>query len=159
MTTPDRGWGALPRRRPPRPRPAVATLRVRISRPTRWTLAALSVLGPLGGWWALSTSGLVQPATFLPTPAATLTAGLEMLRSGQLMDDAWSSIQRVLIGFGLAVLISVPVGLLIGSFRSAWSLFEPLIGLLRYLPAGAFIPLLIIWLGLGEEPKVGLILL
>jgi len=55
--------------------------------------------------------------------------------------------------------ISVPLGLLMGSFRSAVSLFEPVIGLLRYLPAGAFIPLLIIWLGLGEEPKVTLILL
>jgi NitT/TauT family transport system permease protein len=158
-TTPARGWTALPRRRPPRPRPAIATLRVPISRRARWTLGTLSVLGPLALWWGLSLSGIVQPAAYLPTPTATLSAGLDMLRSGELLTDAWASIQRVLIGFGLAVLISVPLGLLMGSFRSAMSLFEPVIALLRYLPAGAFIPLLIIWLGLGEEPKAALILL
>ena len=115
------------------------------------------MLIPLAGWWALSTSGVVQPANYLPTPAATFAAGVDMARSGELFTDAWASVQRVLIGFGLAVLVSVPLGILMGSFRSGLALFEPILGLLRYLPAAAFIPLLIIWLGLGEEPKFALI--
>jgi NitT/TauT family transport system permease protein len=148
---------ALPRRRPPRNRPTAFTLRVPISRRTIWILTIASVLIPLVGWWALSVSGVVQPANWLPTPAATYAAGMEMARSGELFDDAWASIQRVLIGFGLAVVVSVPLGVLMGSFRSGWALFEPILGLLRYLPAAAFIPLLIIWLGLDEAPKVALI--
>jgi NitT/TauT family transport system permease protein len=44
-------------------------------------------------------------------------------------------VQRVLFGFGLAIALSVPLGLLSGSFRAGWSLFEPVVGLLRYLPA------------------------
>jgi NitT/TauT family transport system permease protein len=134
-------------------------LRAPISRRARWTLVALSILIPFAVWWVVSTSGLVQPANYLPTPAATLTAGLDMVRTGVLFDDAWASVQRVLVGFGLAVACSVPLGIVMGSFRSGWALFEPVIGLLRYLPAGAFIPLLIIWLGLGEEPKAALIFL
>jgi len=152
-----RGWSAPPRRRPPRPRPAILTLRVPISRRARWVLGAASILGPLATWWALSASGLVEPAAYLPSPLDTLAGGLEMARTGQLFTDAWASVQRVGIGFGLAVAVSEPLGILMGSFRSAWALFEPIFGLLRYLPAGAFIPLLIIWLGLGEPPKVALI--
>ena len=53
----------------------------------------------------------------------------------------------------------MPLGILMGSFRAGEALLEPVVGLLRYLPASAFIPLLIIWLGLGEEPKAALIFL
>jgi NitT/TauT family transport system permease protein len=154
-----RAWSALPRRRPPRPRPAVFTLRVPISRRARGVLIALSIVVPFTAWWVASVSGLVKPANYLPTPAATLAAGWEMARSGQLFIDAAATMQRVGIGFGLAILVSVPLGLVMGSFRSGWALFEPIIGLLRYLPAAAFIPLLIIWMGLGEEPKAALIFL
>lgn len=120
-------------------------------------LVVFSVAVPLGAWWALSLSGLVQPASYLPTPDATFAALVEMTKTGQIYTDAWASVQRVLIGFGLAVLLSVPLGIVMGSFRAGWSLFEPVIGLLRYLPPAAFTPLLIIWLGLEEEPKYALI--
>ncbi len=122
-------------------------------------LIALSILTPLAAWWALSASGVVQPANYLPTPAATFSAMVDMARTGQLFTDAWASVNRVRVGFGLAVVVSVPWGILMGSCRSVGALFEPIIGRLRDLPAGAFIPLLIIWLGLGEEPKAALIFL
>ena len=153
----SRGWSALPRRRPPRPRPAVFTLRVPISTRSRIVLIALSIVVPLVAWWILSVSGVVQPAQYLPSPGATLLGLRDLALSGELFTDAWASIQRVGWGYGIAVLVSVPLGIAMGSFRSVWSLFEPVIGLLRYLPAGAFSPLLIIWLGLGEEPKASLI--
>jgi len=154
-----RTWSALPRRPAPRPRPAAFTLRVPLGRRTRLLILAVAVLGPLAAWWALSVSGLVKPALYLPTPPATLRAGLDMLSTGQLYSDAAASVGRVAVGFGLAVAVSVPLGIVMGSFATGWSLFEPVIGLLRYLPAAAFIPLLIIWLGLDEEPKIAVIFL
>lgn len=149
-------WSALPRRRPPRPRPAVATLRVNVAPRTRVILIVASVVGPLLAWWLLRVTGIVE-ARFLPTPLDAVRSAIEMAGSGQLLEDARASIQRVAYGFGLAVVTSVPLGVLMGSFRSIWSLLEPAFGLLRYLPAPAFIPLLIGWLGLGEEPKLALI--
>jgi NitT/TauT family transport system permease protein len=153
------GWSAPPRRRPARRVPALLGIRTPIPRRSRGVLTALSILIPLGAWWGLSVSGVVQPAYYLPSPPATLAAGLRMAQDGTLATDTWATVQRVLVGFGLAVAVSAPLGVLMGSFRSAQALFEPLIGLLRYLPAGAFIPLLIIWLGLGEPPKMTLIFL
>ncbi|WP_448381447.1 ABC transporter permease, partial [Gloeomargarita sp.] len=61
------------------------------------------------------------------------------------------------VGFALSALVGIPVGLLMGSFASIRALLEPLFGLMRYMPAPAFIPLLILYQGVGEEPKVTLI--
>jgi NitT/TauT family transport system permease protein len=119
-------------------------------------LVTASVVGPILAWWLLRVTGAVE-ARFLPTPVDAVNSVIEMAAAGQLLEDALASVQRVGFGFGLAVVASVPVGLLMGSFRSIWSLLEPAFGLLRYLPAPAFIPLLIGWLGLGEEPKLALI--
>ena len=71
----------------------------------------------------------------------------------------YTSSQRVAIGFGLSLLVAVPLGLGMGTFKSISALFEPVIGLVRYAPATAFVPLLLIWLGLGEEPKIALVFL
>jgi NitT/TauT family transport system permease protein len=131
-------------------------IRAPISRRSRWTLTALSLIVPLVAWIALSASGAVQ-STFLPSPTAVWSALLDMARQGELLGDLWATVQRVLIGFGLAVLVSVPLGIVMGTFRAGQAAFEPMIGLLRYLPASAFIPLLIIWLGLGEPSKVAIL--
>jgi NitT/TauT family transport system permease protein len=141
----------LPRRKPVRPARLWA-LRAPISRRARLALMVCSVLVPLAAWVAVAATGAVQES-FLPSPGAVLSAGWEMARSGQLATDTWASVQRILIGFGLAILVSVPLGLVIGGFQAGQALFEPVLGLLRYLPASAFIPLLTIWLGIGEPSK------
>lgn len=149
-------WAPLPRRSTPnRPSPLL-TIRKPISRRARTTLIVASFGVPLLVWVALSASEAVDP-TFLPSPLATLSAGWEMARSGQLLDDWWATVQRVLYGFGLAIVVSVPIGMAIGTFAAARALFEPVMSLLRYLPASAFIPLLMIWLGVGEELKIGIL--
>lgn len=153
------GWTALPRRRPSRPVPALLRPRTPLSRRTRAILATASIVGPLAIWWAVAASGVVDPAQYLPTPPQTWDALVAMARSGQLFSDTWATLSRVLAGFGIAIAISVPLGILMGTFRGAQSLFEPLIGVVRYLPASAFIPLLLIWQGLGEEPKITLIVI
>jgi NitT/TauT family transport system permease protein len=82
-----------------------------------------------------------------------------MISSGQLEGHTWASVRRVAIGFGIALLISIPLGLAMGTFKSIEALFEPAIGIIRYMPATAFIPLLLIWMGLGESPKIALIVI
>jgi len=121
-------------------------------------LAGVSLALPLIAWSLLYVSHAVNPI-FLPSPVAAARAGYELLSSGELVNDTSASVQRVFLGFGLAVLISVPLGLAMGTFRSIRALFEPMIGLIRYAPATAFVPLLIIWLGLGEQPKIALVLI
>jgi NitT/TauT family transport system permease protein len=153
---PEEVFGALPRRsrtlRPSR----LWGIRENIPRGARRALIAIGVITPLLVWWALTASQAVNPV-FLPSPLDVLRAGQELITSGELAADTLATVRRVVLGFGLAVLVSVPLGLLIGSFRAGEALFEPLLALLRYLPASAFIPLLLIWLGLGEPSKVGLL--
>jgi NitT/TauT family transport system permease protein len=84
-------------------------------------------------------------------------AGIALARSGTLLGDVGATLSRVAIGFALVVVVSVPLGIVMGTMRAARALFEPMIGLVRYMPAPAFIPLLIIWLGLGEGSKIALL--
>ncbi len=120
------------------------------------TLILVSVLFPLVTWWAITTFGQVDPK-FLPSPQQVIEAGVRLGRSGDLLRDTVASLWRVGVGFAWAALISIPIGVLMGSFASIRALLEPLFGLMRYMPAPAFIPLLILYLGIGEEPKITLI--
>ncbi|MFN0144986.1 MAG: ABC transporter permease [Dehalococcoidia bacterium] len=134
--------------------------RIREDIPARWRAALMvaSIALPLAAWVLLRATNTVQEL-FLPGPLDVLRAGKELALSGDLGADTLASVQRIALGFGLALLISVPLGLAIGTFKSVNAFFEPLIAFLRYMPATAFVPLLLIWLGLGEGPKVGLIVI
>jgi NitT/TauT family transport system permease protein len=131
-------------------------IREALPRPLVWTLASISILAPLVLWLLATRLGLAPPL-FLPTPAAVLAALGRLWADGTLQQDIAASLLRVMAGFFLALLISVPLGILMGTFPSIQWLTEPFIGLVRYMPAAAFIPLLILWLGLGELPKIALI--
>jgi len=127
----------------------------------RWLyypLVGISVLIPIAIWLLLRATNQVNEL-FLPTPVDVFGAARDMISSGDIFNDTKASLVRVMIGFGIAALISVPLGLAMGSFKSIQALFEPVIGLIRYLPATAFVPLLLIWFGLGEEPKIALIVI
>ncbi|MBW4574836.1 MAG: ABC transporter permease [Aphanothece sp. CMT-3BRIN-NPC111] len=121
-----------------------------------WILMALSICVPFLLWWILSNSGLVKPL-FLPTPVQVWSAFQKLLATGDLQKDIAYSLFRVISGFLLAALISIPLGTLMGTFASIRALMEPIIGIVRYMPAPAFIPLLILYFGLGETPKILLI--
>ncbi len=121
---------------------------------TALVIASIGI--PLFLWWLVTTVGNVDPK-FLPSPAQVITAFGRLWNSGELLQDTVASLWRVGVGFLLAALLSIPVGVLMGSFASIRALLEPLFGLVRYMPAPAFIPLLILYLGIGEEPKVTLI--
>lgn len=127
-----------------------------IPRPLNTLLVATSIGLPLLLWWLVTTFGSVDPK-FLPSPARVLEAFGRLWRTRELLKDTVASLWRVGVGFLLAVVLSIPVGVLMGSFASIRALLEPLFGLMRYMPAPAFIPLLILYLGIGEEPKITLI--
>lgn len=118
----------------------------------------LSALVPLGAWVGLSASGVVS-ALFLPSPGSVGRAFSELVSNGELQSDVIATLRRVGIGFAIVLAVSVPLGMAMGSFPGCRSLFEPMIALVRYMPAPAFIPLLIIWLGLGEPSKIALLVI
>jgi len=122
----------------------------------RLSLMVASLAIPLAVWTLLVVTNAVSDL-FLPSPIEAFNAGRDLLSSGALQNDVRWSVQRVAIGFGIAVLISVPLGLAMGTFKSMEALFEPVIGFVRYMPAAAFTPLFLIWLGIDEPPKVVLI--
>lgn len=123
-----------------------------------WGLMAASILVPLVLWWMATTFSAIDPK-FLPSPANVIDAFQRLWSTGDLQKDTVASLWRVGVGFFFAALFSIPVGVLMGSFASIRALLEPLFGLVRYMPAPAFIPLLILYLGIGEEPKIMLIFL
>ncbi|MCS5704827.1 ABC transporter permease [Synechococcus sp. FGCU-3] len=121
-----------------------------------WTLGVIGVSTVLVLWWLISSTGLVDKL-FLPSPQAVLQAGQVQWSSGLLVKDAAASIQRVFIGFAMSAGLALPIGIAMGTNPVVCRLLEPLMGLIRYMPAPAFIPLLIIYFGLEELPKVLLI--
>lgn len=122
----------------------------------RWSLTIISFLLPFLLWWSISNLNLVD-SIFLPTPGDVVEAWQRLWSKGFLSQDITASILRVGAGFLLAGILSVPIGILMGAFPSIRSLLEPMLALLRYMPAPAFIPLLILYLGIGEVPKITLI--
>jgi len=127
----------------------------------RWLsilLSATAIAIPLLIWAIVSYAGLVTPI-FLPTPTAVIQAGIKMLFEENLLVDIFASSMRVAAGFFVAAIVGVPIGILMGTFHSMQSLFSPLVGTVRYMPVVAFVPLIIIWVGLGEEAKTLIIFL
>jgi NitT/TauT family transport system permease protein len=121
-------------------------------------LLVFSIVIPFSAWWIVASLPGMN-AAFLPSPPDVVRALGGLWDRGFLLQDTWASVFRVSCGFLLAAVISVPLGILMGTFASIASLLEPIIGILRYMPAPAFTPLLIIYLGLDEPPKIALIFL
>jgi NitT/TauT family transport system permease protein len=121
-------------------------------------IALVSLSVPLTVWAIVSYAGWVPPM-FLPTPTAVLQAGINMFVNNNLAIDVLMSCGRVLAGFLAAALIGVPMGIAMGTFQSMNSLFAPFVGTVRYMPVTAFVPLIVIWIGLGEDAKVLIIML
>ncbi len=117
-----------------------------------------SIVVPFLAWWAIAQFSGINPS-FLPAPSNVAEAFSRLWERDFLIQDTIASFTRVSIGFLLAAIISAPIGVLMGTFPSFAALFEPIIGIFRYMPAPAFTPLLIIYLGLDEAPKIALIFL
>lgn len=107
-------------------------------------------------WSILTYGGLVDPL-FLPSPGRVYQAGWDLFTELSFATDILNSVYRVMVGFIAAALIGVPIGLIMGTFKAAEAVTEPVVGFIRYMPASAFIPLFILWLGIGDIEKVAII--
>ena len=94
---------------------------------------------------------------FLKDPVYTLKAGIDLFVEFGFIKDVAVTIWRVVGGFVLAAIVAVPLGILMGAFKPIEAFLEPFVSFARYLPASAFIPLLILWAGIGETQKLLLI--
>jgi NitT/TauT family transport system permease protein len=104
--------------------------------------------------WSWATFGGYVSKTFLANPLTMLQEGWELLTKQGFLFDIGMTIWRVVGGFVLAAIIAVPLGVLMGAYKPIEALLEPFVSFARYLPASAFIPLLILWAGIGELQKL-----
>jgi NitT/TauT family transport system permease protein len=104
--------------------------------------------------WAIATFGGYVSPTFLADPAAMLREGWNLLTQHGFLKDILITIWRVFGGFLLAAAIGIPLGMAMGAYKPVEAFFETFISFSRYLPASAFIPLLILWAGTGEAQKL-----
>jgi len=107
-------------------------------------------------WSILTYGGFVDPL-FLPSPGKVFQAGVDLFVDLGFTTDILNSVYRVMLGFIVAAIIGVPLGMLMGTFKVAEAITEPMVGFIRYMPASAFIPLFILWLGIGDIEKIAII--
>lgn len=123
----------------------------------RITLFALAAIVIGATWSYLSYSSDLVAQYVLPRPTTVLVALGQLLAAGTLAQHIAASLSRVFLGFLLAGLTAIPLGIALGWSRTLYLLFEPGIELLRPISPIAWIPLSILWFGLGEESKVFLV--
>ena len=121
-------------------------------------LRLVALAGLVAGWELLARAGWV-PALFLPSPLAVLGELGEMAASGELFVHLGASLRRLALGFGLGAMAGVAVGVTVGFFSRAEAVGTPLIAATFPIPKIALLPLLILWLGIGEASKVAVIAL
>lgn len=104
--------------------------------------------------WAYATLGGFVSRTFLADPLTTLQDGWTLLTRFGFLGDIGVTVWRVVGGFAIAAVLAVPLGIAMGAYKPVEAFFAPFVSFARYLPASAFIPLLILWAGIGEAQKL-----
>lgn len=125
----------------------------------RKTILALVIPVIIIAIWFYTTTYMAIPKGILPSIPDVGQTFLEMLKSGQLENDIAVSISRVLKGYCISVVLGVTLGSLIGMYQPVKELFVPIITVIRQIPMIAWIPLIILWCGIGEASKVVIIVL
>lgn len=132
------------------------TIRGPLNRRLYLTIATASFALGLAAWWLVTSLELIDPL-FLPGPGAVARRFASWLLEGSLIADAEISVMRVTAGFLLSAVMALPLGLFIGAYRPVRAFFEPLLEFARYLPAVAFVPMVLLWAGIGEASKIVII--
>ncbi|EWY38305.1 ABC transporter permease [Skermanella stibiiresistens SB22] len=130
----------------------------RRSRVPRWLQRLVGPVVIIAVWQGLSMAQLLDPRT-TPGPMTVLNTAITMLGSGELQGHLWASLQRVLQGLAIGVSLGVVGALVAGLARWGENLIDANMEILHAVPNFAFLPVLIAWFGIGEEPKVALITL
>ncbi len=123
---------------------------------TKVTLGAVALVAAFAAWWTVATHGLVSPF-LLPPPWQVLQAAARLndgYLGSSLLSHLMASLSVVLGGYLAAAAVGIPLGIFMGWSKTADALFGPLVGLLRPIPPPAWIPLAILWFGIGLGGKV-----
>lgn len=107
--------------------------------------------------WAIATFGGFVQKTFLADPLSMFQSGWVLLTEHGFAEDIGMTVWRVVGGFVIAAALALPLGVAMGAYKPVEAFFEPFVSFARYLPASAFIPLLILWAGIGEAQKLAVI--
>jgi len=164
QTTPDQSLGVVRIARPDLPGEADADLRIpgrpgRLARYEGAIIGTMAVVVFLGVWQAVATARLV-PELFLPGPTDIFKAFVILFSDiNFIRRDLWVSGQEVVYGYGLAVILALPLGMLMGWYRRLSYGLDPFISFLYSSPRVALLPLMIIWLGIGMASKIAIIFL
>ncbi len=119
----------------------------------RWALGVAFFVLFFAVWAFFTLGGFVSP-TFLASPVTMVREGILLFTEFNFIHDIGMTVWRVFGGFILAALIGVPLGIAMGAYKGVEAFLEPFVSFCRYLPASAFIPLLILWAGIGEMQKL-----
>jgi ABC-type nitrate/sulfonate/bicarbonate transport system permease component len=121
-------------------------------------LGTLSVLAFLALWQIAVTLGWIAPL-FVSSPLRIATAGYAMFRDGSIWPDLAVSSEEFLLGFGLAALVGIPLGILMGWYSRLNAVLDPFVNALYATPRIALMPLIIIWFGIDLPAKIAIIFL
>ncbi len=125
-------------------------------------ISLVTALALIGLWFLVTGMGWIKPL-FLPSPEAVLGKAWLLMTQGYMESTLWqhlgASLQRIGLALGAAILTAIPIGIAIGHNRIARGIFDPLIEFYRPIPPLAYLPLIVIWCGIGELSKVLLIYL
>ena len=135
-----------------------SAFRIKGTIPTKLYIAiAISAFALLLAVWMGAAYANIFSKTFLPSPLDVAVRFKQWLMTGDLLVDASISIFRVSAGFLIAAVMAVPLSLFIATFRPIQAFFEPFIEFVRYIPAVAFVPLVLLWVGIDEASKITII--
>ncbi|MEU6121140.1 ABC transporter permease [Streptomyces sp. NPDC047123] len=134
-------------------KPLTLTLREKVLPP----LSALTLV--LAVWQALISFHVVDDPSRLPAPGAVWDVVWQAWLEGELLGYIWTSVSRGLLGFGLALLIGTPLGLLVARLKFLRAALGPILSGLQSLPSVAWVPPAVIWLGLNNSMMYAVILL
>ncbi len=140
----------------PSARSSIWVIRGLLSVQQYWIFAIIGFLFPIALWSIASTGDWVDKV-FLPSPLDVVVRIGKWFNQDNLLHDIWISTYRVSAGWLLSAVIALPLGLFIGTYRPIQALLEPLMDFIRYMPAVAFIPLVMIWVGIDESSKIAII--
>lgn len=118
----------------------------------------LAVVVFLGVWEWLADTNVINPL-FTSSPSRIVRELGTLVSTGQLWPNIWISGQEFLIGFGVSIVVAIPLGILIGWYRPIEAIFNPFVSFLNSVPRIALLPLLIIWVGIGIQLKIAVVFL
>lgn len=121
-----------------------------------YSLIAIGIFLVFLIWGILSYSGLVNEL-FLSTPTNTINALINLFIKEGIIKDVGVSVLRAFGGFILAAIVGITLGIILGSFKVIEGIIETMINILRYIPAATFIPLSMLWFGIGNIQKLFII--